>query len=119
MRWFLTEFQKNARKHYWHTEFVVIDKTLRNFYAPYDCDFKVYTKDKPGNYGFLFHVLADALDRYDSRVIPYVTPPINNLEKKGNIHDLVKEISKDILNTGRNVTGDRLYFAIDTIEELY
>ena len=119
MRWFLTEFQKNARKYYWHTEFVVIDKTLRNFHAPYNCDFKVYMKDKPGNYGFLCHVLADAQDRYDSRVIAYVTPPINNLEKKGNIHDLVKEISKDILNTGRNVTEDRLYFAIDTIEELY
>ena len=29
------------------------------------------------------------------------------------------EISKDILNTGRNVTGDRLYSAIDTTEELY
>ena len=29
------------------------------------------------------------------------------------------QIFKDILNTGRNVTGDRLYSAIDTVEELY
>ena len=29
------------------------------------------------------------------------------------------EISKDILSTGRNVTGDRLHSAIDTVEELY
>ena len=56
--------------------------------------------------GNLFRVLAGAQDRYASRVIPYVTPPISNLEKKGNIHDLVMEISRHILNTGRNVTGD-------------
>ena len=46
-------------------------------------------------------------------------PPIINLEKKGNIHDLVMDISKDSLNTKRKVTGDRLYSAIDTVEEVY
>ena len=76
-------------------------------------------KDKPGNYGLLFRVLADAQDRYASRITPYVTPPINNPEKKGYIHDLVMQISKYILNTGRNVTGDQLYSGIDTVEELY
>ena len=97
----------------------MIDETLRNFYASYNCDFKVYLKDKPGNYGRLFCVLADAQDRYASRVIPHVTPSINNPKKKGNIHNLVTEISKHILNIGRNVTGDRIYSAIDTAEELY
>ena len=29
------------------------------------------------------------------------------------------EISKDNLNTGRNVTGDQLYSTIDAVEELY
>ena len=38
------------------------DETSRNFYASYNCDFKVYMKDKPGNYGLSFHVLADAQD---------------------------------------------------------
>ena len=76
-------------------------------------------KDKPGNDDLLFRVLADAQDRYASRIIPYVTPPINNPEKKGNIHNLVMGISKDILNTERNITGDQLYPAIDTVEELY
>ena len=81
MRWFLTKFFKNAWKYYRHTEFVVIDETLRNFYASYNCDFKVYMNDKPRNYGLLFRVLADAQDRYASRVIPCVTPPISNPEK--------------------------------------
>ena len=76
-------------------------------------------KDKAGHYGLIFRVLANAQDRYADRVILYVTLFINNPEKKGNIHDLVMEISKDILNTGRNVTGDQLYSAIDIIEELY
>ena len=98
---------------------MVIDETLRNFYASYNCDFKVYMKDKPGNYGLLFLVLADAQDRYASMVIPYITPLINKPEKKGSIHDLVMEIFKNILSTGRSATGYRLYSAIDTVEELY
>ena len=31
MRWVLTEFEKNARQYYQHTEFVVIDETLTLF----------------------------------------------------------------------------------------
>ena len=76
-------------------------------------------KEKPGNYVLLFRVLVDAQDRYASRVISYLTPPISNPEKKRNIHDLVMETSKDVLHTGRNVTGDRLCSAIDTVEEIY
>ena len=76
-------------------------------------------EDKPGNYGLLFRVLTDAQDRYVSMVTPYVSPLINKPEKKGNIHDLVMEISKYILNTGTNVARDRLYSAIDTIEEVH
>ena len=53
-------------------------------------------KDKPGSYGLLFRVLADAVDRYVSRVVPYVTPPIYALETKPNIHDLVMEIYMEI-----------------------
>ena len=41
-------------------------------------------KGRSGNYGPLFLVLADdAQDRNASRVIPYVTLPISNLEKEG------------------------------------
>lgn len=39
-------------------------------------------KEKPGNYRLLFRVLADAQDRHASAIIPYVTPPINNPEKR-------------------------------------
>lgn len=34
------------------------------------------------------------------------------------MHVLVMEISKGILSTG-NITGDQLYSAVDTVEELY
>ena len=40
-------------------------------------------KDKPGSYGLLFRVLADAQDQCASRILPYLTLPINNPEKKG------------------------------------
>ena len=78
-----------------------------------------YMKDKPGNYGLLFRVLVDTQNLYTSRIIPYATPPINNPENKGNIHELVMEISKDMLKTGRNITGEQLYFVTDAMEELY
>ena len=77
-----------------------------------------YMKDKPRNYGLLFRVLVDTQNRYASRIILYATPPINNAENKGNIHELVMEISKGVLKTGRNITGERLYFVIDAMEEL-
>ena len=77
---FLTEFENNIRKYYRDNHFFVIDETLPNFYALYNCEFKVYIKDKPEYYGLLFRVLADAQDRYASRIIPYFTPTINNLQ---------------------------------------
>ena len=98
---------KNARKYYKHTEFVVLDEIFRNFYASYSRDFKIHLKDKPGNYGLLFCALANTQYIYASRVLrhptsPYVILPINNPEKNENIHDLVMQISNDILNNGRN-----------------
>ena len=120
MRWFVDSFEKNARTHYRHTEFLCIDKTLRNYYGTYHCDFKMYMPDKPGKYGLLFRCMADAKDRYVSRVIPHVTPPINDPERKTEvIHDLVMEMCSDILGTGRNVTGGGLYSSIETAEALY
>ena len=70
MRWLVDSFEKNVTTHYRHTEFLCIDKTLRNYYVTYHCDFKMYMPDKPGKYGLLFRCMADAKDRYVSRVIP-------------------------------------------------
>ena len=70
IRWFLTTFYGKCAEVLPTTKFVVIDETLRNFYVSYNCNFKVYMKDKPGNYGLLFRVLADAQDRYSFRVTP-------------------------------------------------
>ena len=64
MRWSLMEFENISRKCFRHTEL------------------KVYMKDKPGNYGFLFRVLADSQDRYASKIISYVASPINIYEKR-------------------------------------
>lgn len=57
-------------------EFVVIDKTLRNFYPLHNCDF--------GNYGHLFRVILFSYmtDYYASWIVPYVVLAINNPEEK-------------------------------------
>lgn len=82
------------------------------------CIIVILCENQTGNYGLLFRVLADAQDQYAFRVTTCITPSINNPEKKQNMHVLVMEISKGILSTG-NITGDQLYSAVDTVEELY
>ena len=73
------------------------DKTLQNFSALYICEFKVYIKGKPGNYVLFFRVLqvykTDILSEYYLMSIP----PISNLGRMGNTHELVMEFSKDVL----------------------
>ena len=70
---------------------------MQNFYALYICKFKVYIKDKPGNYVLFFCVLqvykTDILSEYYLMSIP----PISNLRRRGNTHELVMEFSKDVL----------------------
>ena len=100
MRWLVTTFETNVRKHNQHIEFVCMDETLCNYYGTYHCDFKVYMPDKPGKYGLLFRYMADVVDRYVSRVIPYVTPPPAEKNKNNPsklIHDLVMSSIRSLL----------------------
>ena len=102
MRWLVTKFEENARKHYRHTPLVCIDETLRNYYGTYKCDFKVYMPDKPGKYGILFKCLADAEDRYVSRVLPYAGPPPGTeKDESQSIHETVIEMWPICTTVGR------------------
>ena len=75
--------------------------------------------EKPRKYGLLLRYLADAQDRYIFRVIPYTSPAINAPPSNSNIQVLVLKMCSDLFHTGKIVTGDRLYSAIDTAEMLY
>ena len=66
--------------------------------------------DIPGKYGLLFSCMADAIDRYVSRLIPYATPPAESTHS---------QFGLDILGSTRNITGDRLYTSIETAEQLF
>ena len=84
MRWLVSTFERNSRQWYKQTEFTVIDETPRNFYASYNCAFKVYLQDKQG---ILFRRMTDTSDRYVTRIIPYTTPvantsKVNNSQKQ-------------------------------------
>ena len=97
MRRFMIEIRKQHLKILSSLEsFITIFDKLRNFHLSYYCDFKVNIKEKPENYGLLFLVLADGTDCYASRVISHVTPLINNLQEKGNIHDLIIKIMQNV-----------------------
>lgn len=118
MRELLTLFENNLRQNYRHTELVCLDETLRNHFSQTNCDFLIFMPDKPGQMGLFFYTLADSVDRYMSRIIPKVKTPISEEEKKVHTHELVMEITSDIVKTGRNLTADRGFTAIETVEEL-
>ena len=120
VRWLLDTFERNACLHYNHTEFVVLDETLRNYFA-HECDLLFFLPDKPGQMGLFFYTLGDGIDRYFSRVQPKMKPSVSMSQKDAaqKTHDIVMDMTSEIHWTGRNLTADRGFSAIPTVLELY
>ena len=75
--------------------------------------------DKPGQMGLFFYTLGDGIDRYFSRVIPKVRTAMTEREKKEHNYDIIMNITEDIANTGRNLTADRGFSAVEIAEDLH
>ena len=120
VRWIIDRFERNARLYHKHTELVCLDETLRNFFAR-ECDLLFFLPDKPGQMGLFFYTLGDGIDRYFSRVLPKVKPAVSMSEKEAaqKTHELVMDITSDIHGTGRNLTADRGFSAVQTALDLY
>ena len=113
----INNFENNFRTFYRHTPYTFINETLRNFDTVFSCNFNVYISNRPGKYGILFRCLVTE-SCYMSKIIPYWSSAINSQSNQSN-KKLEMEISSDILNTGRNITGDWLYSSVETAEKLY
>ncbi|KAF4519246.1 hypothetical protein B566_EDAN002134 [Ephemera danica] len=82
------------------------------------CSFKVFLKEKPGKYGLIYRMLSDALHHYILKLEPYAgkdhRPPAERSPSA-----IVKRLVEPVEGSGRNVTMDRFYTAVDLAEDLY
>ena len=118
-RVFLDEFEKNCREMYEHGALVCLDETLRNHFSTTNCDFLVFMPDKPGQMGLFFYTLGDGEDRYFSRVLPKVKTAMTEREKKKHNYDVVMEMTKELVGTGRNLMADRGFSSVEIAEDLF
>ena len=116
-RWFLSKFESNARAYYEHSEMVVLDETLRNYFGR-DCQFTVFLQDKPGQMGILYFTLGDCKSRYFSRIIPK-SKPGTGTPVPWKMDDVVMEMASDITGQGRIFITDRGYSSIPVNEKLF
>jgi hypothetical protein len=117
MRNMFEEFVTNCQKHYQIGEYCTIDEMLESFRGR--CKFRVYMANKPAKYGIKIYALVDAKSFYTSNLEVYTgkQPPGQfNIESSANA--LVKRLSQNILNTGRNITMDNFFTSIPLADQL-
>jgi hypothetical protein len=114
IREIFTVFDQQLREHYEPSAFLTIDEQLLNFRG--NCRFRVFLKDKPGKYGILIRMLADAQVPYCLGLLPY-SGKIND-HVKTTTSDMVNSLVKPYFKTGRNVTMDRFFTSVEIAENL-
>ena len=78
----------------------------------------MFMKEKPGKYGILIRILADAETRYILNMEVYAGKSNSTREERGP-SAIVKRLVKPISNSGRNVTTDRFYTSVELAEDLW
>lgn len=109
-------FVRNCKKYFNVGEQATIDEMLRAFRG--HCPFRVYMKSKPAKYGILFRIISDAAVRYTYDILPYIGAEIGNPDCN-KPYEIVKNLTKDLVNSGRNITADRWYGSYPLAEYLY
>lgn len=106
--WLVAEFENNTWEYYRPTEFFCDKWSFTKFLCLF-LQLQFYSiYERQGRKGWNFILCISWCER------PVCLPgdisrgsPINNPKENENAYDLVTEISKNIFNTGMNMTGDR------------
>lgn len=110
-------FVTNCQKHYQIGENGTIDEMLESFRGR--CKFRVYMANKPAKYGIKIYALVDSKSFYTSNLEVYAgKQPEGQFNFDNSPSALVKRLSKNILNTGQNITIDNYFTSIPLADDL-
>lgn len=111
------DFVKNCKKAYSLGENVTIDEKLEAFRGR--CRFRQYIPSKPAKYGIKIFALCDSKTFYTSNLEIYCgKQPEGPWKISNKSEDVVKRMSEHIYGSGRNITADNWFSAVDLVDFL-
>ncbi|XP_071056505.1 piggyBac transposable element-derived protein 4-like [Onthophagus taurus] len=109
------DFIENCTKSYSPHCYVTIDEQLLGFRGK--CPFRVYIGSKPDKYGIKVVCMCDSRTYYMISAIPYIGKNTNPTNESVPMY-LVKELSKSIHGTNRNITMDNWFTSVPLAKEM-
>lgn len=103
------EFIELCQKYYTPGSYVTVDEQLLAFRGR--CPFRMYMPKKPSKYGIKILMLCDVKTKYLVNAIPYLGKTMNMDNQPASIY-FVKEISKPIHGSNRNITMDNWFTSV-------
>ncbi|CAK1591031.1 unnamed protein product [Parnassius mnemosyne] len=114
-RQFWEAFISNCVKWYKPSSYITIDEQLVGFRGR--CPFRMYIPNKPNKYGLKLIMMADSNTKYVCNAIPYLGKGTNpGTEPLASY--LVKEITKPIHGSNRNLTMDNWFTSIPLASDM-
>ena len=117
IRELLDLFLENFQNYYTPGEYLTVDEQLVAFRGR--CPFKQFIPSKPARYGIKVFVLVDCRMMYTVNLEVYCgKQPKGPFDLSNAGKDVVMRISKPILGTGRNITGDNWFSSVPLVQAL-
>ena len=117
IRELLDLFLENFQNYYTPGEYLTVDEQLVAFRGR--CPFKQFIPSKPARYGIKVFALVDCRMRYTVNLEVYCgKQPKGPFDLSNAGKDVVMRISKPILGTGRNITGDNWFSSVPLVQAL-
>lgn len=108
-------FITNCKENYEPGTNVTIDEQLLSFRGR--CSFIIYIPSKPDKYGIKVVAINDAQTHYLFDAIPYCGP-VNKEANESVPSYYVRELTKSIYNSGRNITCDNWFTSVPICDKL-
>lgn len=110
-----TSFTNNCKQNYKPGSYITIDEQLLGFRGR--CPFRMYIPNKPDKYGIKLVMICDVRTKYMINASPYLGKHTNTSGLK--LADYyVKDLTKSIYGSNRNITMDNWFTSVPLASEL-